>query len=323
MPQRILACCDWCDARSRVFFLLRSAVVSPGAATKKTTSLPSRLVLSSLLLIAGSAWSAEPPDKSDYTLFKPTPRELMREMSTDRPDKTESPYTVDAGHFQIESDLVSYSRDTRNVARADTTVESWSVASLNLKAGLLNQTDLQLVVPLWNHVKIRDESTGTQTRNSGFGDMVVRLKQNLWGNEAGDSALAVMPFVKLPTNQDDLGNNAVEGGIIVPLALALPRGWGMGLMTEIDFNEAGSGSGYHTEFINSITFSHDIVGRLGGYVEFFSSVSTETGSDWVGTVDLGLTFAVSDDVQLDAGINIGVTRSADDINPFVGLTWRF
>ena len=43
-------------------------------------------------------------DKSIYTLFHPTPREWMREMSTDRPDQTESPNTVDAGHFQVELD---------------------------------------------------------------------------------------------------------------------------------------------------------------------------------------------------------------------------
>lgn len=38
-----------------------------------------------------------PPDKRNYTLFNPTPTAQMREMSTDHPDKTESPYTVDAG----------------------------------------------------------------------------------------------------------------------------------------------------------------------------------------------------------------------------------
>lgn len=292
-------------------------------AMHKTSAVTLRWMLSTLPLAYAAAWSAQAPDKSSYTLFNPTPRDLMRELSTDRPDKTESPYTVDAGHFQVESDLVSYSLDNHNVARTDTTVESWSVASLNIKAGLLNQTDFQLIVPLWNQVKTKDRQTGTETRNSGFGDLELRLKQNLWGNDTGNSALALMPFVKLPSNQDDLGNNAVEGGIIVPLAIALPRGWGMGLMTEFDFIEDGSGSGYHTEFINTVTFSHDIVGKLGGYVEFFSLVSTETGSDWIGTVDLGLTYAVSEDVQLDAGINIGVTRSADDINPFVGLTWRF
>ncbi|WP_375396658.1 hypothetical protein [uncultured Sphingomonas sp.] len=39
-------------------------------------------------------------DKSQYTLFDPTPRAAMRPFSTDRPDTTESPYTVDAGIFR-------------------------------------------------------------------------------------------------------------------------------------------------------------------------------------------------------------------------------
>jgi hypothetical protein len=98
----------------------------------------------------------------------------------------------------------------------------------------------------------------------------------------------------------------------------------MGLMTEVDFLRGEPGDGrYHASFVNSITFAHDIWGKLGGYVEFFSEVSAERGSRWIGTVDLGLTYALTDDIQLDAGVNIGATKSADDINPFVGLSWRF
>jgi len=32
-------------------------------------------------------------DKSGYNLFRPTPDALLREMATDRPDKTESAFT--------------------------------------------------------------------------------------------------------------------------------------------------------------------------------------------------------------------------------------
>ena len=66
-----------------------------------------------------------------------------------------------------------------------------------------------------------------------------------------------------------------------------------------------------------------IVGKLGGYVEFFSLVSAERGADWIGTVDAGLTYALTDDIQLDAGVNVGVTRAADDINLFFGISMRF
>jgi Putative MetA-pathway of phenol degradation len=262
-------------------------------------------------------------DKSPYHLFNPTPRKELREMSTDRPDKTESAYTVDAGHFQVEMDVVSYTHDRDKSGGSDTRTDAYALAPVNLKLGLLNNVDFQLMLDTYNHVRAHDRLAGTVEKKSGFGDVTTRLKVNFWGNDGGPTALAMMPFMKFPANQDGLGNNAVEGGIIFPLAVELPRGWGMGMMTEFDFLRNEADSGYHTAFVNSITFAHDICGKLGGYVEFFSEVSTERGSRWVGTVDLGLTYGLTDDIQLDAGVNIGATESADDVNPFVGLSWRF
>lgn len=258
-------------------------------------------------------------EKSQYTLFNPTPRELMREMSTDRPDLTESAFTVDAGHFQVEMDLVNYAYDSDGSIRSD----AFSFAAVNLKAGLCNRTDLQILLEPYNYVRVRDRATGLTESRNGFGDITTRVKVNLWGNDGGPTALAVMPFVKFPSNQDDLGNDAVEGGLIIPFAAELPFGWGMGAMTEVDFMEDADGSGHHPEFINTITFGHDIVGALAGYVEFFSLVSTDGDAPWIGSVNFGFTYGLTEDIQLDAGLNIGVTSSADDLNPFCGLSWRF
>jgi hypothetical protein len=130
-----------------------------------------------------------------------------------------------------------------------------------------------------------------------------------------------MPFVKLPTNRDGLGNPSVERRF--PLAVELPGGWGLGLMTEIDVLRNEAGHGRHASFVNTITFGHDIVGDLGGYMEFFSEISAESGTSWVGTVDCGLTYGLSKNLQLDVGVNIGVTKSADDLNLFVGVSRRF
>jgi hypothetical protein len=97
----------------------------------------------------------------------------------------------------------------------------------------------------------------------------------------------------------------------------------MGLQTEVDFRRNESNCGSHPEFINSVTFSHDIAGKLGGYLEFFSNVNAERGARWIGTVDLGLTYAMTKNIQLDAGCNIGVTRPAADLQPFTGISLRF
>jgi len=272
---------------------------------------------------ASAADAPTSPDKSGYNLFNPTPRALMREMSTDRPDKTESAYTVDAGHFQIEMDVFSYSYDRYNSERRDVSAESLSIAPVNLKAGLFNNVDLQLVLETYSSVRVHDRDAGTVEKQRGFGDVITRLKFNLWGNDGGPTALAVMPYVKLPTNQDRLGNSSVEGGVIFPLAVGLPHGFGLGLMTQFDIIRDENDGGHHPEFVNTITVSRDLVGDLGGYVEFFSLVSAESNSPWVGTTDVGFTYGLTEDIQLDGGINIGVTRSADDWNPFLGLSWRF
>ena len=130
-----------------------------------------------------------------------------------------------------------------------------------------------------------------------------------------------MPFVKLPLDASNLRNGKTEGGVIIPLAVELPGGWSLGLMTEVDFVSADGG--YDTEWVNSITFSHDLTKRLGGYVEFFSVTGTAPGFDWVGQADVGFTYAVTGDVQLDFGCNFGITASAPDCQPFIGLSWRF
>jgi hypothetical protein len=289
------------------------------------TTLPGAILLAGLIPVcaAQSGESKPPVDKSGYTLFNPTPGEHLREMSTDRPDKTESPYTVDAGHFQIELDFVNFTRDHDKAGGADTVAESWAFAPVNLKLGLCNRVDIQFVLETFNYARTVDRVAGTRTIQRGFGDTTTRLKVNLWGDDGGTTALALMPFVKFPTSQDQLGNNSVEGGLIVPLAVELPAGWSVGLMTEFDFLRDEAGRGRHTEFVNTVTFGHDIVGKLGGYVEFWSAVSTERDAAWQGSADVGLTYAVTENVQIDAGVNFGITTSAPDVQPFLGISIRF
>jgi len=299
---------------------MRNATETIGASGACRTLHTARpLVLIALGAINAAGTEVGTTDKSQYTLFNPTPREHMRELSADRPDLTETPFTVDAGHFQIEMDAVKYSYNNDKSIRT----ESLSVGVMNLKVGLCNRADLQLVLEPYTWERIRDRGAGTTERHRGFGDITTRVKVNLWGNDGGTTALALMPFVTFPTSQDDLGTDAVEGGLIIPFAAELPAGWGMGATTAMGYLEDADGSGCHPEFINTVAFGHDIAGKLAGYIEFFSLVSTDDDAPWIGSVDFGFTYGLTEDIQMDAGINVGVTSSADDFNPFCGITWRF
>lgn len=260
------------------------------------------------------------PDKSGYTLFQPTPQEFMRELSTDRPDKTESPYTVDAGHFQLEMDFANFTASDSGGVRT----RAWNVAPINLKVGLLNQVDLQFIFDGYLHVRTHDrKARPAPMTQSGLGDFTTRLKINLWGDDGGATAFALLPFIKFPTNTDGVGNNAVEGGMLFPLAVKLPADFNLGTEAGIGVFRNAEGGGRHGEFIQSITVGRPIAGKASAYAEFFSSLSTERHAGWIGTVDAGVAYLVTENIQLDAGCNFGVTPAADDFNPFTGISIRF
>jgi hypothetical protein len=271
--------------------------------------------------LAGAETAPSAADKSAYTLFNRTPESQLRELNTDRPDLTESPYTVDAGWGQLEMDLFAYTHDHDKSGGADVTASALSFANINLKFGLTSSIDLQTVIESYTRAKVADHISGAHATISGFGDVTSRLKINLWGNDGGETAFGLMPFVKWPTNQHGLGNNSVEGGLILPLAVKLPGGWDMGTMTEFDVVRNESDDGYALDWVNSVTFDHDIVGNLGGYVELAYTTVTH-GSD-LAYFDCGLTYGVNRHVQLDAGISLGLTRATEDYTVFSGVSIRF
>lgn len=260
-----------------------------------TTSFAKTPAAVLLFFMAPILAHANETDRSQYHLFNPIPRAQMREMVTDRPDKTEAAITVDPGHFQLETDLVTQVRDS------GTTRTSYMVN--NLKAGLTDSFDLQWVFGPWNN------ADGVTTA----GEHTLRLKWNWIGNNGGDFAGALMPFVNLNTG---------EGGLIIPFSHNLPSDFSLGWMIQPSWVKSDATQKFYLEWITSITVGHDIWGNLAGYLELFSSSSNSPDAQWISTFDAGLTYGICPDVQLDVGANIGLTEAADDWNPFVGLSAR-
>lgn len=236
----------------------------------------------------------------------PCPAAELRPLSTDRPDTTESPHTVDAGHFQFEMEIANWTRNGRE--------REFSLGELNSKIGLGSSTDMQLVTPFYTHVRDGGE---------GFGDAEIRLKHNLWGNDGGPTALAVMPFIKLPTANGDLGNGEFEGGLIVPFGFEGPAGWDCAVMAEVDLEADDDGGGHHLVGVASATTSHGLTENIGFFLELVSVLSAESGSDWEAYFNTGMTWALTPTWQLDGGIRVGLTNASTDFTPFLGMSTKF
>ncbi|HTO03700.1 MAG TPA: transporter, partial [Opitutus sp.] len=262
-------------------------------------------------LAAGVEAAANPPR---FSWVHPVPESRMREMRTDRPDATESPFTVDAGHVQLEMDFANYARDEE----ADGRVTEWEAAPFNLRFGISRHFEAGLfVVPLRSETEVSPE--GGRARRSGLGDITLRAKWNFAGNDGGDRAWGLIADLKLPTADDGMSNGKLEGAVALPVAFALGGGWEGAAMTVVEavYTDAGK---YRAVWSNTITAGRALSENVGGFVELTSS--TGDGSH-VATFNCGVTRRFGPHVQYDAGLNFGLSQSAPDIAVFTGLSRRF
>lgn len=234
--------------------------------------------------------------KKQYHLFDPTPKHLLRDLSPDRPDATESPITVDAGRFALEASLFDYRRDGG--------VERSTYGSLNFKAGLTHDMDFQTVVDL---------RSGSEGDWDTFGNLTFRLKWNLYGNDFGDTALALMPFVTAPTREGEW-----EGGLIIPWSTSLTDTIGLGLMAEFDYLH--DGHDYNFEFLHTAVLGFSLTEKLGAYTEYIGILKEDHYEAYLAG---GMNYAINENLLLDFGVQGGLNSDSGDFGFFTGFTKRF
>lgn len=254
------------------------------------------------------------PD-TDYTLFNAVPKQSMREMETDRPDVTESPYTVDAGHFQYETDLIRRVKEKSDVKDTRTIV----INKANLKIGIARNTAIQINFETYGIQRETDLISGEASMTEGIGDMSIRIKQNIIGNNSGNFAMALLPYIKFPTSKYK-EESSLEGGIIVPMLYKLPNEWKLGFQVEVDRLKDQDQRVMHTEFLQTLTLSHTIVKGLEGIAETYYTYDFKA-HHFSNYINAAIQMEIAKDLKVDAGINYGLQHTAQK-HYFIGAAYR-
>jgi hypothetical protein len=193
-----------------------------------------------------------------------------------------------------------------------------------LKVGLTSQVDLELQFNGYTSTRVLDPSTGsTLSQADGAGDFVIRTKINLFGNDSGAVALALIPYVKLPTTAPTLGNNQVEGGVIAPLSIKLPAGFVLTLMPEVDVLRNANDSGKHTNFVGVLDLGYSVTDRLTVFAEVYGAAGTDAHTPPAYTADAAVAYLLTDTIQFDAGVNVGLNRDTPNLQLYSGISQRF
>ena len=278
--------------------------------------LKSYWLLLVLLALSVPAY-AQRPEKGvkvdGYSIFNPTPPDSMRKLNPDRPGITESPFTVEPGHVQIEGDFLRLLTGRSQGVRSRT----WQVAPLIIKLGITDQFDFQVGIEPYVMEKGTSPDAPTERRSS-FGDLTLRVKRNLFGDDDETrAAMGITGFVRLPTG-GNIGSGGTEIGLIIPFNYHLTDDWDISAQLEGDRNYDPETSRHYFQLVPAITAEHSFTNTIGAYGEVLGRWNARENS-WQAIVNFGPKFQLSKNAQLDMGTILPFTRDTER-EFFVGIT---
>jgi hypothetical protein len=237
------------------------------------------------------------------------PEERLRAMVTDRPSLTFAPTSVAAGHLQLETDML--------VGAWNGDRGALTVGGSTLRLGLTPETDLQVSFPTLT-VARDDLFADGQSTSVSTGGFALRLKWNLVGNDGGGFGLGVLPVLAID------GDNVVSASVIVPVHVALPADFGLGAMVEVDAIKPGAA--IDVRGLVTLVASHPVFDDVSGYFEAQADIRTVAAEGDVVRTGLlgsaGLTWSVSDNLQVDSGLRLPLTGVAPTLEVFAGVSLR-
>ena len=290
---------------------------------QRIASIVAGAICAGTAALADEAAPAPPADRTIYDLFNPTPDSALRAFSPDRPARSTSPITVDAGRFQVESDFLNDTSTNRQGASTST----FEATDPVVKLGINSFTDFEVGFAGFVDTRTTRNLDGTTvSKGSGFGDVTLATKFNLLGNAGGTYGFALIPYLIVPSGTRNVSSGGVEGGGdralhgLAPVRLQPhPSDRTRRAAQQRQSRET------HVAFTDIINLTHPVPGikDLTATVEFYSSVLTERHTPDVYTFDTALAYLVQPDLQLDVGANIGLNRGAPDYQVYSGVAHRF
>lgn len=234
---------------------------------------------------------------------------LAEPLVTDRPDFTESPSAVPAGHVQVEGGATFTRVEEED---ADTFGE------VLVRIGLGKGWEARIGVPSYERITA---GGGPGGEVSGFGDPSIGFKLRLTPDPPpeetpGRPEAALLLGTTLPEGDEELSDGTWQPEARVALAWQL--GARLSLSSNIGYaypEDTAAGERFH-QFLASLSLGLALTDRLGAFVEGYGySEETVDGSE-AAYMDAGFTWLVSNDLQLD----VRAGRGFNDADPdwFVG-----
>ena len=205
--------------------------------------------------------------------------ELYSQISTDRPNQTESSFVLPLGHVQIETGI--------------SVEDSQSNINTLFRIGIINGIEVRLNTNYLMNNNI------TVLKKSSFTDFEVGAKFKIWGEGNDKTKIGVLTQLSIPSAPEVFSNN--EYGLLSRVLISHDLINDSQIGYNIGFNKY---SNYDGEFIYTIEYARSH-GSFGVFFELFGNESSNNSSL---NFDSGIIYLIDNDKQLDLSIGRGLNN---------------
>jgi hypothetical protein len=240
-------------------------------------------------------------------------------ISTDRPDFVESSDVVGKGRVQIETGFQS-ERDSVDGVKTRT-----RTTPTLLRIGMNDSLELRAESDGLTLARTADATLGASSNQRGWSDVALGLK---WHVQDGDEERGTPGMAWLAHADVDTGSPAFRGrGVRPSLRFVaewdLPHQVSVGVMPGLVLDRNADDKRF-VAGIFAVTVGKAWTPAWRTYVELAGQqLASKNNGGSVVTFDTGVTYLVSDAVQLDLSLSRGLTHESPDFAWGVGASIRF
>lgn len=226
---------------------------------------------------------------------------------TDRPDFTESSKVVESSKIQIETGYTfSESENTQEHTLGELLIRISVLPGLEARLGLNS------------HAFSKEDSierSGLQDSSIGIKAMVIP-EQQAWIPQT-----AIIAGTTLPTGGNPYRESNLQPGVKVCFGWELSENWA--LSSNLNYDRSSEAGIAFNQFSQSLSLGWGFMEQWGAYLEAFSFQPDLLGKTDTTYINTGLTYLVSDDVQLDVRAGSGLNGINKDYFIGFGVSNRF
>jgi len=230
---------------------------------------------------------------------------------TDRPDQTESAALVPKRFLQVETGAFYETLELNNI-KTKTTVFNTTL----LRYGLLDNLELRVG---FSNSEVKQEFRGNNLNDitSGFSPLAIGVKIGVTEEKGLLPEIAFLSHINFPfLASQDFKTKSTGIDFRFSFAHTLSEksslGYNMGMAWDGEITTAN--------YVYTIAYGYSISNNVGAFIEIYGDLPEDSHFNhfW----DTGLTYLISDNIQLDVSGGTGLSKNIQDLYLSAGISFR-